>query len=237
MSESRIVLTDRLRSEGRWNEASEFRDRERQRLRDEGWSRREANQESWRLMDEAFPPPDCEGRASYYALADFPPECIPDQLQPEFNAVWAVYCRLKAYAYYCQPGLAEANGGLAATEARLRASDPEHDPDLDVELTNSVLQTAFEDDPLGFLDRAAQTFRNACSAIVGMSQVEQATRAELAAFEAAMPALRQALIDHCPFPLDEAAAGNEADKSLADLPETSALAHACEDGSLGDGQS
>jgi len=226
MSESRIVLTDRLRAEGRWNEASEFRDRERQRLRDEGWSRREANQESWRLMEEEFPPPDCEGRASYYALADFPPECIPDHLQPQFNSVWAVYCRLKAYACLCQPGLTEANGGLAATEARLRASDPERDPDLDVELTNSVLQTAFEDDPLAFLDRAAQTFRNACGAVVGMSQVEKATRAELAAFESGMPALRQALIDHWPCPLEEAVAGIEEDKPFADSPETSALAHA-----------
>lgn len=55
MNESRIVATERLRREGRWNEASSFRDDERRRLRSEGRSRADAIELSWRSMLAKFP--------------------------------------------------------------------------------------------------------------------------------------------------------------------------------------
>jgi hypothetical protein len=54
--ESKINATDRLRREGRWDEASAFRDAERQRLKGEGLSRQEAAERSWGAMIEKYPP-------------------------------------------------------------------------------------------------------------------------------------------------------------------------------------
>jgi len=56
MSESKIVATDRLRKEGRWEEASLWRDNKRKQLRAEGKSKTDANDASWQAMTESFPP-------------------------------------------------------------------------------------------------------------------------------------------------------------------------------------
>jgi hypothetical protein len=56
MTESKIGATDRLRKEGRWEEASLWRDEKRKQLRAEGLSKAEANDDSWQAMIEAFPP-------------------------------------------------------------------------------------------------------------------------------------------------------------------------------------
>jgi hypothetical protein len=54
--ESKIEATERLRREGRWDEASAFRDEERKRLKAEGLPRREAAEASWQAMIVKFPP-------------------------------------------------------------------------------------------------------------------------------------------------------------------------------------
>lgn len=54
--ESRIDATDRLRAEGRWAEASQFRDEVIRRLRASGVSRKEANELAWGEMLDRFPP-------------------------------------------------------------------------------------------------------------------------------------------------------------------------------------
>ena len=54
--ESRIAATHRLQSEGRWDEASSFRDEVRRELRDKGLSRKAANEQAWPKMIEKFPP-------------------------------------------------------------------------------------------------------------------------------------------------------------------------------------
>jgi hypothetical protein len=46
MTESKIVATDRLRKEGRWEEASLWRDNKRKQLRAEGKSKTDANDAS-----------------------------------------------------------------------------------------------------------------------------------------------------------------------------------------------
>ncbi|MHB8953845.1 MAG: hypothetical protein ACYC4U_12820 [Pirellulaceae bacterium] len=56
MNESKIELTERLRREGRWAEASWFKDEIVKKLRAEGMKRREAGEQAWREMAKAFPP-------------------------------------------------------------------------------------------------------------------------------------------------------------------------------------
>jgi len=56
MKESRIELTERLRREGRWQEASRFKDEMVRNQRAEGMKRREAGEQAWQKMAEAYPP-------------------------------------------------------------------------------------------------------------------------------------------------------------------------------------
>jgi hypothetical protein len=63
MQESRIEATKRLQRDGRWGEASAYRDEVRQRLRGEGKTRREAGEQAWVAMAEKFPPTEPVSRA------------------------------------------------------------------------------------------------------------------------------------------------------------------------------
>jgi hypothetical protein len=56
MTESKIALTERLRREGRWPEASKFKDEVKTKLRAEGMKRAEAGEQAWQEMAEKFPP-------------------------------------------------------------------------------------------------------------------------------------------------------------------------------------
>jgi hypothetical protein len=57
MTESKIVATDRLRKEGRWEEASLWKDEKRKQLRTDGkHNRAESNAAAWDAMIEQFPP-------------------------------------------------------------------------------------------------------------------------------------------------------------------------------------
>lgn len=56
MIESKIDLTDRLRREKRWEEASRFKDSHAKKLRDGGAKRGEAIQAAWEAMEIEFPP-------------------------------------------------------------------------------------------------------------------------------------------------------------------------------------
>ena len=56
MSESKIELTERLRREGRWAEASKFKDETVKKLREGGMKRSDANEKAWEEMAQAFPP-------------------------------------------------------------------------------------------------------------------------------------------------------------------------------------
>ncbi len=60
MRESKIGLTRRLMDEGRWDEASAFRDEVRRALRIQGKTRREAGEKAWEAVSERFPPPPPE---------------------------------------------------------------------------------------------------------------------------------------------------------------------------------
>jgi hypothetical protein len=54
--ESKSELFDRLRREGRWAEASRFKDEAIKEFRSKGMGRAEANKQAWEAMAEKFPP-------------------------------------------------------------------------------------------------------------------------------------------------------------------------------------
>jgi hypothetical protein len=56
MIESKIVATERLRREKRWEEASLWRDEKRRQLRADGQTKAGSNEESWDAMLMRFPP-------------------------------------------------------------------------------------------------------------------------------------------------------------------------------------
>ena len=55
MTETKIALMTRLRAEGRWEEADQFREETRARLKLEGMRRGEAREAAWRLTAEKYP--------------------------------------------------------------------------------------------------------------------------------------------------------------------------------------
>jgi hypothetical protein len=56
MIESKIALTERLRKENRWAEASKFKDDTIKQLRGDGMTKAAAADEAWERMEKAFPP-------------------------------------------------------------------------------------------------------------------------------------------------------------------------------------
>ena len=56
--ESKIQITDRLRDMNLWDQASRERDELRKELRDQGMTRRDANERSWELIAERYPADD-----------------------------------------------------------------------------------------------------------------------------------------------------------------------------------
>ena len=56
MTESKIELTERLRREGRWGEASRFKDEALRKLRSDGMTKADAAEEAWRRMAAQYPP-------------------------------------------------------------------------------------------------------------------------------------------------------------------------------------
>ena len=100
MQESKIELTDRLRREDRWTAASLYRDQLRKRLRAERMPRKQANEESWRLMAEEFPPVGEDVRHFLVWATFFPNRVMKGRpVEPEFPAVWFLFCRTVALCY------------------------------------------------------------------------------------------------------------------------------------------
>jgi hypothetical protein len=99
MSESRIKATDRLRREGRWDEATTYRDEMRRQFKREGKSREEAVKASWQAMLEKYPPlaepesngeidmmPDDEETGDIDALLDRVDSGAPDLVR---DVIWS----------------------------------------------------------------------------------------------------------------------------------------------------
>lgn len=56
MKESKIELTERLRRENRWAEASRFKDEMVRKFRSEGMTKAAAGEAAWEAMSERYPP-------------------------------------------------------------------------------------------------------------------------------------------------------------------------------------
>ena len=69
MQEHELTEYQRLRAEGQWIAASEFREAERKRLRAAGRNRQQARDESWEAMLEKYPPQDGQTPARRSAVA------------------------------------------------------------------------------------------------------------------------------------------------------------------------
>ena len=95
MDESKIELTHRLEREGRWSEASLWKDQHIASLRGEGMPRKEAQQAAWEALEKRFPPVESEEESS--PLEAFPEGLadLPDSSTEDFvkDALW-VYSRL-----------------------------------------------------------------------------------------------------------------------------------------------
>ena len=100
MTESKITATDRLRHEGRWEEASLWRDEKRRQLREEGQTRAEANDASWQAMMTEFPPldPDQGGSNADVELLEINPDNYDNQPDLVRDTLWA-------YESLCKKGV------------------------------------------------------------------------------------------------------------------------------------
>jgi hypothetical protein len=56
MNESKIGITERLRREGRWDEATQYKDSVLVECREKGMKRSEASEAAWQAMVERYPP-------------------------------------------------------------------------------------------------------------------------------------------------------------------------------------
>ena len=96
MKESKINLTHRLRREGRWDEASRFKDDWIAQLRSKGKPRKEAQQAAWEAMERRFPPQEtAESASTVQEELDTELKELTDLASPSFlaDAGW-VYQRL-----------------------------------------------------------------------------------------------------------------------------------------------
>jgi hypothetical protein len=86
MTESRIGLTERLRREGRWEEAAKFKDVAIRDLRAKGIRKAEASEHAWEAMANAFPPLANTGDGPPEAMAGEPlPPQQPGGTAPDID--------------------------------------------------------------------------------------------------------------------------------------------------------
>ena len=95
MDESKSAATDRLRREGRWEEASKFRDDKRAEFKIAGMKRTEANNAAWDAMLAEFPPqptsaPESDGaqRSDAESIAAILARSNSSTADPLGDALW-----------------------------------------------------------------------------------------------------------------------------------------------------
>lgn len=76
MEEAKIAITERLRADGRWEEAAKFKDSEVRRLRGEGVPAKKARQTAWEEMARKYPPADTNEAQVQHGLAEVNAEQI-----------------------------------------------------------------------------------------------------------------------------------------------------------------
>ena len=101
-TESKISCTDRLRRQGKWVEASRYKEDVKQRHRDAGKSRQEANRMAWQAVQERFPAEDPPAiktldAALFRGIVD-PPNS--PQNREEITQIWLAFHLLQAVEIY-----------------------------------------------------------------------------------------------------------------------------------------
>ena len=104
IAESRIETTDRLRRQGKWEEASRFKDQAKQRHRDAGKSRQESNRLAWEAVQEKFPPvpPEAEELLDRVMAVRHPPrgQDGEDDEELQFQGVWFAHHMVRVLTQY-----------------------------------------------------------------------------------------------------------------------------------------
>ena len=179
MRESKIETTDRLRKDGLWAEASLYRDEAKACLRDEGLTRKEANEISWQAMLNKYPavPPEIEELVYILLAAAFPPLGGKDDPGEEalFRDVWFVHHLVRALTFY----RTLPNEMKPAAHLQIAKSLREDVPKSNAAATYTTMVMAFVD-PQRFWDNVAkETLSNRLKRILGDDSVAGAQRAEL----------------------------------------------------------
>ncbi len=91
MNESKIQLTERLRREGRWGEASKWKDERIKTLRAEGMKRNEASGQAWEELEQKYPP-----TATIEESMESPPADDPGDTTEEVASVPSGSCPFPA---------------------------------------------------------------------------------------------------------------------------------------------
>lgn len=85
--ESKIEATRRLQVDGRWDEAAEAKDREKDRLIESGMTRRQAGPLAWKWLSENFPPMSAAEKAWRESVALSPLDRLPSVVPLEVDCV------------------------------------------------------------------------------------------------------------------------------------------------------
>jgi len=93
VNESKIAMTERLRREGRWDEATIFKDDALRDFRSKGMRRDEASEAAWEAMEQAYPP-----IAAVAETADMQAEVATDTRIQGLNEIPAGWPTLPANA-------------------------------------------------------------------------------------------------------------------------------------------
>ena len=125
MLESKCVATDRLRREGRWEEASLWRDQKRGELRAEGQTKAKSNEQAWDAMIDKFPPlppSEVQSRGGGHAveLLDIDPDAYDGQSGCAGDIAW-VYQNLSVKS--ATPHQAPSSGAWALLQWARRNTD------------------------------------------------------------------------------------------------------------------
>jgi hypothetical protein len=159
--ESRSQLYRRLRSEGAWDVAEEFKEIERARCRSVGMTKAQAGAQAWDSIAVAFPPPDTATWNAFTSRALRPPLIsqgvdLTDEIAT-LAAVWCVTMKLSgSLATRCPEVAAHSSSLLQAVDVRQSmesASGPIINEEAILKLINFMIS-----DPTKFVRKAKELF-------------------------------------------------------------------------------
>ena len=175
IAESKIETTDRIRRQGKWEEASRFKDQAKQRHRDAGKSRQEANRLAWEAVQEKFPPvpPEAEELLDRVMAVRHPPrgQDGEDDDELQFQEVWFAHHMVRVLTQYFH--IPDANKRWASCLITECLVENAPDPNSYVLVIMSIL------DPGAFSKHMVETLTTRITRTKGTDERSVALRAEL----------------------------------------------------------